>query len=253
MSKVTFYMDQVKYDIKKFVFKDEQKEPHEIHFACPIEEFESQINEIFFEEHYAKGKVKKNMVIMDIGANVGSVCIYFRDWAKKIYAIEPEATNFECLTRNTNDLSNVYRFNCAILSYDGVLTLYGTEDSPPQSLFNGDIKEEVPCFKMDTFFTKEGIKKIDLLKIDAEGAEYYIFASDAFAKVADKIDNIIGEAHFITGVNPNMIYPILEQYGYKVEFLPFENMNRTCSLEDLTTHRIAKFKTMEQTMFFAHR
>ena len=43
---------------------------------------------------------KKDMVILDVGAQVGIVTHYMRQFAKKIYAIEPSPEHFEALKKN---------------------------------------------------------------------------------------------------------------------------------------------------------
>ena len=68
---------------------------------------------------------KKDMVVVDVGANIGIVTQYMRDYAKKIYAIEPSSEHFEALKKNKefNKWDNVEIFKLAIADKDGEMTL----------------------------------------------------------------------------------------------------------------------------------
>ena len=43
---------------------------------------------------------RKDMTIMDIGANIGVTVQHFQPYAKKLYAIEPSPEHFEALKKN---------------------------------------------------------------------------------------------------------------------------------------------------------
>src|SRR3990167_9655568 len=103
-----------------------------IHYPQPDKEFQDQINEIFELEHYSQGKVKDG-VYVDIGANIGMTALYFKDNAKKYYAIEPSGRCFEALKLNTKDLPNVELFNFAISPINGKDYLL-TEDADRKSV-----------------------------------------------------------------------------------------------------------------------
>ena len=65
--------------------------------------FDSLFIPYIFKEIYLEGiyvdifNQKKDMVIIDVGANIGVVTQYMRQFAKKIYAIEPSPEHFEAL------------------------------------------------------------------------------------------------------------------------------------------------------------
>jgi len=211
-----------------------------------------QIHEIFVEEHYKKGQVKKNMTIIDCGANIGSTCLYFKDYAKVIYALEPSPQNYECLVANTKDYTNIKTFNIGLAAKTAQETLHsGGDYEVAESLFaEGPIHQEVSLYSIKDFMDEQKIDHVDLLKMDTEGAEYVIFPSDGFEKVAHKIDYIIGEAHHIGGLIPDYIPPILKDCGFETEFLPIDNLFITMSFTD----KIKKeYKLQKQTIFFSWR
>lgn len=178
-----------------------------------------QLNEIFKVQHYKNGRRKKNAVYLDIGANVGMATRYFHPYAKKIYAIEPNPEIYQALVENTKDLKGVETFNYAIAQINGTTHMFSNSGGDLPQSFYGDSSSAfqilVNMKSLDSVFKENKIEHIDVMKIDVEGGEYIIFASDSFLKVADKIDYIIGESHFIEGAFPDVLKPILKDAGFK--------------------------------------
>ena len=223
--------------------------------ALPQDLFESQINEVFDQRHYKKGRVKKDMVIIDIGGNMGLTALYFKDWAKMIYALEPSTVHYKTLVKNTEGLKNVKTFNFGISSIGGPDKIFSNDQGDiPESLFgNGQLSETQNFQTLEVFMKEQKIDHVDLLKIDAEGAEYFIFPSDGFKNVASKIDNIIGEAHYFSHCMPEHVILMLEEAGYKAKILPFPNMWKDITFTEKATREQRHYKIELKTMFFASR
>lgn len=239
---------------KKYSFKDRNGEYKQLVFCCPDKEFDDQVREIFEEEHYKKAKRKKDMVVVDFGANVGSVFYYLKDYVKDYYAVEPEPHIFDCLTQNTKNYPQVHRYNYGIYAYDGTLPLRtNNQDSPPQILVGeGNYETYVKCKSFDSFIKETKLKHIDVLKIDVEGSEYIILSSDSFIKHASKIDFIIGEGHY-TMFQPDFLPVILKEAGFKTTFLPIYNYLRTNTITDNNTGKVKSYDVPSQTLFIAKR
>ena len=223
-----------------------------IFIPATVEIMKDQVWEIFGEEQYKKGRIKKDMTIIDCGANIGLASIYFKDWAKVIYALEPNKKNYECLVANTRQFKNIKTFNIGLSAQTATEYLRNNGDYPVgESLFGeGEVRDEVSLYSIDEFMKEQGIEHVDLLKMDTEGAEYIIFPSDGFEQVAGKIDAIVGEAHYVHKLIPEYIPLILNEFGFKTEFLPINNMFVVMNFED----RIKKeYKVQKQTIFFAER
>lgn len=160
--------------------------------------------EIYFEGVYIDVlNGKKDMTIVDIGANVGLTVNLFKDYAKTVYAVEPSGEHFAALQKNKefNNWDNVVLEKAAIADKDGEVTLsYNTNNRTCNSITNdyGVGGEKVPAIAMDTFFEKHGIEKCDFMKFDVEGADDLILRSEGFKKVADKIQAIEVEFHHST-------------------------------------------------------
>lgn len=158
--------------------------------------------EIYFEGVYIDiFNQKKDMTVIDVGANIGIVTQYMRDYAKKVYAIEPSPEHFEALKKNVefNKWDNVETFECAISSIDGEAELSQFEPNRTShsiALDHGGKKVKVKTVRFDTFFAQNKIKEVDFVKFDVEGAEDMILRSEGFKNVADKIKAIEVEFHF---------------------------------------------------------
>jgi len=173
----------------------------------PDVKFETLYIPYIYKEIYLEGvyvdifNQKKDMTIIDVGANIGIVTQYMRDYAKKVYAIEPSPEHFEALKKNVefNKWDNVEAFECAISSIDGEAELSQFEanrTSHSLAIDHGGKKVTVKTKRFDTFFRENKIDKVDFVKFDVEGAEDMILRSEGFKNVADKIKAIEVEFHF---------------------------------------------------------
>lgn len=182
--------------------------------------------EIYFECLYVDIlNGKSDMTIIDVGSNCGITVQHFRDYAKKVYAIEPSPEHFEALKKNKdyNKWDNVEIFNCAIADKDGEMELTMNDvNRTMNSLIIGKPLEEnklecktgiegvtgyinakgynnrvmVKTVAMDTFFRENHITKCDFMKFDVEGSEDLILRSEGFKKVKDKVIAIEVEFHY---------------------------------------------------------
>ena len=174
--------------------------------------------EIYFEGVYTDIlNGKKDMTIIDVGANVGLTVNHFKDFAKKVYAVEPDPMHFTALAKNKefNHWDNVELFNIALADKDGEMKLSQNKSNQTcNSITNnyGDEGIPVKTMAMDTFFKVNNIEHVDFMKFDPEGAEELILYSDGFRKVVDKIDTIECEFHHPTWPE---IVKFLQGLGYK--------------------------------------
>lgn len=151
---------------------------------------------------------KKDLTIVDVGANIGVTVQYFRDFAKKLYAIEPSPENYAALEKNVtyNKWDNVVLCNYALADKDGEMEFSQAPKNRTtnallangQAVGPGGWYEEsfkVKTRSIDSFFEENNIEEVDLMKFDPEGSEELILYSEGFKKVAPKIKNIICEFH----------------------------------------------------------
>lgn len=121
----------------------------------------------------SKLKIKKKGIFIDVGANVGFVSKLLRDLYPDslIYAVEPVPIIFDCLTKNFSGDKNIHFYNIAISQKtEKVIMEFNAEKGEISKISKtGNIQIEAKSF--DDFIREQGIKKIDLLKIDTEGFE----------------------------------------------------------------------------------
>jgi FkbM family methyltransferase len=130
----------------------------------------------------------EDSVFLDIGANVGIFSLAAAKTAPsaKIVAFEPTSETFDRLSRNIrlNDASNVepLRFAVGKASGTAMLTLNASgkdglntlgRPSHPDSEPVGE--EVVPVTTLDKFLESFDEQRVDLVKVEAEGAELLIF------------------------------------------------------------------------------
>ena len=67
----------------------------------------------------------RDRTVMDIGANIGAATLHFlENGAEKVVAVEPENSNFECLSYNTADYRNVVLIHGCVDAEAGETTIY---------------------------------------------------------------------------------------------------------------------------------
>lgn len=142
-------------------------------------------------------------VILDIGANVGISSVYFSGKFPhaQIYAIEPMPENFEVLKHNAEG-RRITPINVGLDTQDGKRDLIL---SPAASNFGGlsfyqrgaapDAKRVTVTTRNPANLLRElGVSKVDMIKIDTEGAEYPILT--AFdPELLREVTWITGELH----------------------------------------------------------
>lgn len=219
------------------------------------ESFKNQFDEIFVQEQYRDAKYKKNMVVIDVGANMGLSALYLKDYAKKIYALEPSKEHFQALLKNVAPYKNIVPLNIGISAITAEDSLVSNGPSNlAESLFGeGTTKEKANFIRLDDFFRQYNIVHVDLLKVDTEGAEYVIFPSEGFRNVASKIDRIVGEAHIMKNMFPEFVPLMLSEAGFKTRFLPLKNIFKTLTFTELNTGKKMEWKAYYNTLFVAER
>lgn len=125
-------------------------------------------------------KPDKGDVVIDAGAHYGFYTLHASRLVGDegiILAFEPHPNNYKGLLMNLHlsRIKNVEGFNIALGDFDGQTKLYISSHSGWHSTFFRTKKFlKVKMSKIDTIVNKLGLEKVDLIKIDAEGAELNI-------------------------------------------------------------------------------
>jgi FkbM family methyltransferase len=157
--------------------------------------------EIFWEQVYRLPAVFPvvNGIIIDAGANIGMTSLYFSIFFPRahIYCIEPVADNFRLLKMNLDREINsgkVHAVKAALYPGNGEVRI--NEDGWAYNASVGDAgRSSAEAITMDKFISNNKLEKIDLLKIDIEGAEKFIFLSDT--SWLQKVNAILIEIHSV--------------------------------------------------------
>lgn len=200
----------------------------------------SKNNEIYEKEslNYFYNLVNKNnkVNIVDIGANVGLYSLYAKHLPNsQFYSFEPFKFTYDLLNDNIklNDIKNVKTYNIGLadkkgknilnvcLSQDGLNTM-GTNP-----LRFNDIKPiEVEIDTLDNIFYNNNIK-IDFIKIDTEGYEYYILkGGEQTIKTYKPIIQLeFNETNMRQcNINPKELYNYIRELDYKIHNLTNEEL-----------------------------
>ena len=172
---------------------------------------------------YLEGK--KDLTILDIGANLGITAYYFSQFGK-VYALEPSLEHFDIFTRmiKFNKLTNILPIKKAIYIKSGEFPLFNNPNKTMRSLHqavsDGTQPEMVECITIQGLLDENKIDKVDFMKLDVEGSEVEILSSTPFKAVANKINTIVVERHAWNGRHENQLVEALRSVGYQVEQIP---------------------------------
>lgn len=144
-----------------------------IYYVSPAELLHT-MKEIFVEEIY-KVRLPTDAYIIDCGANIGLGTIYLKEQypQSEVIAFEPDEKNFSLLVKNIHSfgLENVIARKEAIWVADTILNFSGegTMGSRIETISSSS-GQKVKAVRLKDFLQR----KVDLLKMDIEGAEYAV-------------------------------------------------------------------------------
>jgi FkbM family methyltransferase len=171
--------------------------------------------------------LKKDSVVLDIGANVGWYAVNLSKSVPQgeIIAFEPIPKTYGYLVKNItlNGLSNIKTYNIGLAEKAGYFNFfYNRKYTGAASLMNIINQPDVVLVKcrvekLDDFFKKLKIEKVDFIKCDVEGAEKFVI--EGGLGVIKKNNPVIfmellrkWSAKF--GYHPNSIIDTLKNLGY---------------------------------------
>lgn len=194
----------------------------------------STVKEVIVDQNYSPSclsfHIKKNSVVIDIGANIGIFSMYAASFAPRIVlAVEPVSLNYKGLVQNIkiNNFSNIAAIQSAvsdvekdveILIFEKEMT--GCRIASPlldKQSDNNRAKEKVHSTTIKKIMTDHGLGFVDFLKLDCEGEEYSILHG-LDRETMDKIACIAAEYHDNTGKGFSAdLAQYLKNNGFSVE------------------------------------
>jgi FkbM family methyltransferase len=155
----------------------------------------SVVHEMLVEQQYAFAGGRAPGLILDLGSNVGASIAFFRTNypEARIIGLEPDPSTFGRLQRSVGGLAGVEIHPWAIAGRSGRLPFQQASDSWGSALAAaGSASLEVEALSLRDLTKRLDVRRIDLCKLDVEGAEWAMF-EDPDALSACSI--VIGELH----------------------------------------------------------
>ena len=133
-----------------------------------------------YETELFRSALKEGMTVLDIGANIGYYTVIAMNHvgsSGKVFSFEPEPENFDFLQRNItaqkNKNAHAFFFGLADKPSKSKLFLSSDNKGKHSLSQSGEMKESivVSIETGDRLLQTVGINKVDLIKMDVEGAE----------------------------------------------------------------------------------
>lgn len=160
--------------------------------------------QVFIDQEYDISLEAPPSTIVDAGANIGLSSIYFASKYPNaiIIALEPEDRNFSILEENVSQYPNITPLKKALWSSCGEISLvdpglghwgFMTQNKDEAVAEHSTLHDTVASLTVDRIIKDHNIGKIDILKVDIEGAEAEVFSDTSLW--LDKVGTIIIELH----------------------------------------------------------
>jgi FkbM family methyltransferase len=148
-----------------------------------------------------KKLLKKGMVVIDVGANIGWYTLLSAKIVGPnglVLSYEPEPRNYSLLRKSIdeNKFTNIRTFQSCVSNVIGEKTLWlASENLASHSIIMQRSDKGIPVKSttLDSIIDNFSFQTIDLLKIDAEGAEPEIIEGGMRSLMESRIENIIME------------------------------------------------------------
>jgi len=177
--------------------------------------------------------------VIDAGANVGYSAAFFSSIYPDavIYALEPEHANYDVLVDNTKLSENIVPLRLALWNKSEDLYLQNKEAESWAFQFGEGEGEsqKTPALSLSDLMDQKEIEKIDILKIDIEGAEKEVFSGDV--SWLDHVSCLYIETHdrFVEGA-AKQVFTAMSKYRYqfdiRYEYAVFDKIQRIDVLDD---------------------
>lgn len=203
----------------------------EQHRAIPINHFDTILNQINSGMYMRWFEGKKDLTVIDFGANVGLTALHFSYACKRILCVEPTPTHFSLLT----DLAkNAYNMQMALgEKSDEVIFMTGhsTENKITSADGYGNGKITVQA-KPLSFFIDEAGGQVDFCKVDTESGEMKALTVGQLKYAYGKVKTFFVEVHpgFGGGLDENReeLKVRFMMAGYRVEQIDYQTIVATC-------------------------
>jgi len=193
---------------------------------------------------YLKSQLPRAATVVDVGANVGffglAVLALVPESIVHMFEPSPVPRSFLAKSIARNGLEARVKLNHqALYSEAGEMDFYvhaghhaaldGLKDTR-YAIADEPARIRVPVTTLDTYVREVGLKRMDLLKIDVEGAELYVLqgARDTLKELRPRVLFEIGQQNLDPyGLRPEHIYGFFQENGYNVQNMSGQQISET--------------------------
>lgn len=182
------------------------------------------LHEIWRYNSYGAAAINPGYTVLDIGAHIGGYSIFAAAHGARVIAYEAMPGTYDLLMKNleANRCTAVNAYNVAVSSKNGKIVLNSDSEGTILSSVYADKsfpnQVVVPSITLHEALKRNNLKRIDILKLDVEGAEYDILLN---ANPADmqKIRTVVMEYHdhLEHGHNKKELIAFLTRNGFEVK------------------------------------
>ena len=218
------------YDLSKSEkFLEHHNTPHSKTTAI-LEQFQNGFYS-FLEDN-------QEVVIVDLGANIGLFSLYMSSICSEIYSVEPTPSHIEIIKDLLDKLQvkNIFPNQVAIHTKNGEEEFQLNSSNSTMNSFlrhgidpGGTDSVTVPTTTLADFIKNTVKKRVNFVKMDIEGFENIIVHDPSFEEAIKEIDAIYVEVHDFEGVgkmeeNVNRVVERLESLGKKTMKLTYDGV-----------------------------
>lgn len=128
---------------------------------------------------FIMSKIQDDMVILDIGANIGDTAMQFAEKIWKwgfIYWFEPDTTSYRRALKNfsLNSFNNIEIENIGLWNIKGELLINNNPSNRWSNFISKTGTERIHIDTLDNWVKWKAINRVNLIKIDVEWYEYRV-------------------------------------------------------------------------------
>ena len=182
-------------------------------------EIEAHTRDIFLYKYAPK----KGDTVIDVGAGTGWETLYYSKSvgaSGRVISIEAHPTTFRCLSKlcEINGLKNVTPMQVAVGSEEGEIRFSDSEDHEGNRVDSSESGIRVRAVTLDNMTRSLGIKTVDLIKMNIEGAERP--ALSGMRELVHNTKHVCISCHdFLAGNSPS------DEYRTKADVIKFLKEN----------------------------
>jgi FkbM family methyltransferase len=180
------------------------------------------VDEVYSKDVYARERIRPGETVVDVGAHIGTFALMAGRCvgpSGRVLAFEPSPKSFELLQKNiaANRMSWIAPQDFALADAEATAELFVADDAannPAADTLHAQAGRKAVAIRLrrlDDVLAEKKIERVDLLKIDVEGAELRVL--DGAPKSLPVVRRIVMEVH-PPAVSPTAVRSRLEALGF---------------------------------------